>query len=509
MTSPRPPGWRLLARAVAILAAPALLGLTPLSANAATYTLAVTSSSQYRDSINYWHIVGEVHNPTSTTVWVPQLSLDLYSASNTLIGSTVATTDVEYMGPGERSPFSYLVSPSTYPSYDHYIITGVTAATAPRRANHNFTSAITSVTTDWVGYTHIVGTVTNNNAVSCDYVFIYFTFYSASGQVVDDGLTSPTSSSTVAPGQTSSFELLRSPDRPAYSAYQVMVESSTPPVVTVPSAPTSVVAGPGDQQASVRWSPPSSDGNADISGYTVTASPGGQSISVAGTQTTATVLSLANGTAYTFTVTASNSAGPGGPSAPSNSVIPAGRPLAPAAATATPGDSSVLVAWTAGSNNGSPIQSYVVTVLPGGRSVAVPAATTHVVIPGLSNGSSYSFGVAAVNAIGTGPTTTAGPATPLGRLTGGGSLSPIPVPRAPGISSGTAPVAASAPRIQPAAPAAGQPPATAARQPAAVASTSTMWQASLSPASVAPPGSAPDPESPRALMGGPMVGLVA
>ncbi len=89
---------------------------------------------------------------------------------------------------------------------------------------------------------------------------------------------------------------------------------------TVPGAPTSVSATPGNTQASVSWTVPASDGSSAINLYMVIASPGGQVTSTAGT--TATVTGLTNGTAYTFTVSAHNRAGFSTPSTPSTAVTP-------------------------------------------------------------------------------------------------------------------------------------------------------------------------------------------
>src|SRR5207237_7530326 len=93
---------------------------------------------------------------------------------------------------------------------------------------------------------------------------------------------------------------------------------------TTPGSPTGIYASPGDSAATVSWTPPPAN---RITGYTVKASPGGAQASVAGTATSARVDGLTNGTAYTFTVTATNGSGTGPASAPSNPVTPPGAPV--------------------------------------------------------------------------------------------------------------------------------------------------------------------------------------
>jgi outer membrane protein assembly factor BamB len=90
--------------------------------------------------------------------------------------------------------------------------------------------------------------------------------------------------------------------------------------VGLPGAPTNVRATAGDGMATVSFTPPSSDGGAPIVSYTVTATPGGQSVTTSGR--VAWVTGLTNGTSYTFTVTATNAAGTGSASAPSTAVVP-------------------------------------------------------------------------------------------------------------------------------------------------------------------------------------------
>jgi len=96
---------------------------------------------------------------------------------------------------------------------------------------------------------------------------------------------------------------------------------------TAPGAPSIVQVHPNSQHAIVTVAAPASDGGSPIIGYTVTSNPvGGIDLDAGTTSVTHVMGNLANGTAYTFTVTATNSIGTGPASAPSGSVTPAGMP---------------------------------------------------------------------------------------------------------------------------------------------------------------------------------------
>ena len=101
----------------------------------------------------------------------------------------------------------------------------------------------------------------------------------------------------------------------------VQVTGAPPPPAGAPAAPAGVTAIPGDGRATIAFTAPADNGAA-ITRYTVTAAPGGAQASGAGSPITVT--GLANGTRYTFTVTATNAAGTGPPSAPSAPVTPFG-----------------------------------------------------------------------------------------------------------------------------------------------------------------------------------------
>ena len=179
---------------------------------------------------------------------------------------------------------------------------------------------------------------------------------------------------------------------------------------TVPGAPTGVTATAGNQSAHVTWTAPADTNGSPITGYTVVASPGGQEVEVGGDTTEADVTGLTNGTAYTFTVIAKNAAGNSAASAPSNAVTPANVPGAPTSVTATAGHGEATVSWTAPADNGSAITGYTVTTSPGGATKTVTGTST--TVTGLTNGTSYTFTVKAINAAGTGAAGTSNAVVP-------------------------------------------------------------------------------------------------
>ena len=89
---------------------------------------------------------------------------------------------------------------------------------------------------------------------------------------------------------------------------------------TVPDAPTGASAIAGDGSADVSFVAPSFTGGVAITGYTVTAAPGGAVAS--GPSSPITVTGLTNGVSYTFTVVATNNQGDSDPSTASNAVTP-------------------------------------------------------------------------------------------------------------------------------------------------------------------------------------------
>jgi Fibronectin type III domain len=189
--------------------------------------------------------------------------------------------------------------------------------------------------------------------------------------------------------------------------------SATVTPATVPGAPTGVTATRGDASALVSWSAPSSNGGAAITSYTVTASDGIHTCGWSGGSLSCTVSGLTNGQSYTFTVTATNWAGTGAPSSPSNSVVPAAVPGPPTGVGGTPGNASAVVSWLAPSDDGgSAITGYTVSSSPSSAGCTT-GGTLSCTVSGLTNGQPYTFTVTATNSAGTGlPSDPSTPVTP-------------------------------------------------------------------------------------------------
>jgi mannan endo-1,4-beta-mannosidase len=154
-------------------------------------------------------------------------------------------------------------------------------------------------------------------------------------------------------------------------------------ICSAPSAPTGVVAAAGAESAAVSWLPPNSNGGSVIRSYTVTSNPGDLTTTVDGSQTSGKISGLTDGMMYTFTVAATNAAGTGSASQPSDAVRPqAGYPT-PAAATASASPSSETTVTTGGDPAVTGGTSTSVTVPAGtaGGTVSVTQSATNLSAP--------------------------------------------------------------------------------------------------------------------------------
>ena len=327
---------------------------------------------------------------------------------------------------------------------------------------------------------------------------------SASSSLTPSFTSSTTGVCTITSGGALSFITTGSctinADQAGNASYLAAAQVSQSFSVTavVAGAPTIGTATAGDTQASVSFSAPASTGGAAITSYTVTSSPGG--LTVSGVASPLTVTGLTNGTAYSFSVTATNSAGTGSASSASNSVTPiaaqtitfsnpgsqsfgstptlsatasssltptftssttgvctitsvgalsfvttgtctinadeAGNSAylpaaqvsqsfsvtavvadAPTIGTATAGDAQASVIFSAPTNTGgAAISAYTVTSSPGGLTAS--GASSPLTVAGLTNGTAYTFSVAATNSAGvSGSSSASNSVTPIGSQT--------------------------------------------------------------------------------------------
>ncbi len=181
------------------------------------------------------------------------------------------------------------------------------------------------------------------------------------------------------------------PDRVVDGQLIVVVRGRPAP----PTAPR--ISEVRDQTVVLAWDAPTANGE-PITGYRVTASPGGTVTDCA--STTCTIAGLTNNTEYTFTVIARNAVGDSEASLASGPARPDVRPAAPSLPGLAWGIGSVSASWTAPPSSGSPITEYQVELSPApplGAAV-VKTAGTAVTFAGLVDGTEYRVRVRAVNA---------------------------------------------------------------------------------------------------------------
>lgn len=196
--------------------------------------------------------------------------------------------------------------------------------------------------------------------------------------------------------------------------------NGTPEAVSGAPTITALTAGPGS--ISVAFTP-GFDGGSTILDYAYQLN-GGAWTSAGSPSSPLHISGLDAGTTYTVAIRAVNSSGSGVASAVSSVTTPS-LPDAPAVSSAAPGDSTALVDFTSGASGGSPITGYQYQSTTGGPWTNAGSLSSPILLSGLTNGTTYSVSLRAVNAVG------------AGSASAPQSVTPATVPGAPSIVGNT------------------------------------------------------------------------
>ncbi|MBA3357001.1 MAG: fibronectin type III domain-containing protein, partial [Pyrinomonadaceae bacterium] len=164
---------------------------------------------------------------------------------------------------------------------------------------------------------------------------------------------------------------------------------------TAPAAPTNLTATAGNAQVSLTWT--ASTGATTYNVKRSTASGGPYATIATGVSTTSyTNTGLANGTTYYYVVSAVNANGESANSSQA-SATPLGPPAAPTNLTATAGNAQVSLTWTASAGATSYNVKRATTSAGAYTTIVTGVTTTSYTDPGVTNGTTYYYVVAAVN----------------------------------------------------------------------------------------------------------------
>ena len=247
-----------------------------------------------------------------------------------------------------------------------------------------------------------------------------YTVTSTPGGTTATGTASPITIKGLTNGTTYTFTV-RAQNTIGLGAPSAASNSVTPTGLVAPGTPTIGTAVAGNAIATVAFTAPASTGGSTITGYTATSSPGG--LTGMGAASPITVTGLTNGTAYTFTVTATNTIGTSLASAASASVTPISVPGAPTITGVSPAITLINfvpfpvagtldITFTGGIDGGA-TPSYTATATGLGGPFTISGPASPLSLTGLISGETYMISVTATNTAGTSTAATTGPTPPV------------------------------------------------------------------------------------------------
>jgi hypothetical protein len=205
-------------------------------ASAQQASLQVLSYSSYIDSVDYYHVLGEVQNTGSVPLTQVTVSATLCDPSGHPTGTIEDYIMINLLAPQQKSPFDLFEN-----------ATGTVCGVSPANSTlsnvapyHNFQLPNPSSSRDAQGLYHLSGQVKNTGTSTAQGVDVVATFYDEKGVVVQVG-SSLAAPSNLPPNGVGLFGITS--DDPTLSAriatYSVQAQSATP-TLPVPEYPASV-----------------------------------------------------------------------------------------------------------------------------------------------------------------------------------------------------------------------------------------------------------------------------
>jgi titin len=179
-----------------------------------------------------------------------------------------------------------------------------------------------------------------------------------------------------------------------------------------PLAPAVTAIAPGNQSAVITFTPPAIR-NAPITGYKYSVDNGTNYSLGDISGNIMTITGLTNDVSYNFLMKATSDAGDGLPLAKAITFIPVYKePAVPTIGTVLALNQQLTVTFPAPVANGSPITNYEYTLNKGVTVISADTDKSPIVITGLTNGTSYSVQIRAINALGASAWSVAKPGAP-------------------------------------------------------------------------------------------------
>ena len=132
---------------------------------------------------DYFHIIGEMFNPTDDWLEFVRIVATFYDANGTMIGSDFAYTELDVIPPGDRGVFGLGIDTTTLggdvASYDLQV-QGRTTLNIP------YQDLVVEVSNQYEqrGYWHLEGLVRNTGALDCEFVRVVAAFYDSTDNIV-------------------------------------------------------------------------------------------------------------------------------------------------------------------------------------------------------------------------------------------------------------------------------------------------------------------------------------